>query len=85
MWAYIVLALCAFAEDREAGTAMLNFLRGPQGDMKPSELSFIKDRFMDGKKYMRGLEKIYREIYRLKNLARLRERNLISAEPKKER
>jgi len=50
--ALTVVALCAYAEDREAGTAMLNFLRGPGGPMNPRDLSFINDRFMDGKKYI---------------------------------
>ena len=44
-------ALCVYAEDREAGTEMLNFLRGPR-PMSPAELAFLNDRFMDGKTYI---------------------------------
>lgn len=49
--ALTVCALCAVAENNPEGTAMLNFLKGPQ-PMTPMELQFIKDRFMDGKKYI---------------------------------
>ena len=49
--ALTVCALCAFAEDRAAGIEMLNFLRGPR-PLSPYEISFMKDRFMDGKTYI---------------------------------
>jgi len=44
-------ALCAYSEDREAGTEMLNFLRGPR-PMSPAEIAFLNDRLMDGKNYV---------------------------------
>ena len=44
-------ALCAYAEDREKGTEMLNFLRGPR-PMSPTDLAFLNDRLMDGKTYI---------------------------------
>ena len=49
--ALTLCALCAFAEDRSAGIEMLNFLRGPR-PLSPYEISFLKDRFMDGKTYI---------------------------------
>ena len=47
-----VCALCAFAAEPSVGTEMLNFLRGPKGEMSPSDISFLKDRFMDGHHYI---------------------------------
>ena len=44
-------ALCAYSEDREAGTEMLNFLRGPR-PMSPTDIAFLNDRLMDGKNYV---------------------------------
>lgn len=49
--ALTLCALCAYAEDREAGTEMLNFLRGPR-PMSPADIAFLNDRFMDGKHYI---------------------------------
>ena len=49
--ALTLCALCVYAEDREAGTEMLNFLRGPR-PMSPAEIAFLNDRFMDGKSYI---------------------------------
>ena len=49
--ALTLCALCAYAEDREAGTEMLNFLRGPR-PMSPADIAFLNDRFMDGKTYI---------------------------------
>ena len=49
--ALTVCALCTYAEDREAGTEMLNFLRGPR-PMSPADIAFLNDRFMDGKSYI---------------------------------
>lgn len=49
--ALTLCALCTYAEDREAGTEMLNFLRGPR-PMSPGDIAFLNDRFMDGKNYI---------------------------------
>ncbi|MBO5270725.1 MAG: hypothetical protein J6B77_08060 [Clostridia bacterium] len=49
--ALTLCALCVYAEDRENGTEMLNFLRGPR-PMSPAELAFLNDRMMDGKSYI---------------------------------
>ncbi len=46
--ALTVCALCAYAADTDIGISMMNFLKGPQ-PLSPYEMSFIKDRFMDGK------------------------------------
>ena len=50
--ALTLCALCAYAADATIGTEMLNFLRGPGGPMSPQDLSFLKDRFRDGKFYV---------------------------------
>lgn len=44
-------ALCVYSKDREAGTEMLNFLRGPR-PMSPADIAFLNDRLMDGKDYI---------------------------------
>lgn len=49
--ALTVLALCAYAADRGIGTEMLNWLRGPR-PLNGQELSFLNDRFRDGKTYL---------------------------------
>lgn len=49
--ALTICALCAYADDRENGTAMLNVLKGPQ-PLTTQEKSFLNDRFMDGKRYI---------------------------------
>ena len=49
--ALTVCALCAYANDKEKGTEMLNFLRGPR-PMTPQDISFLNDRLMDGKVYV---------------------------------
>ena len=49
--ALTVLALCAYAADRDIGTEMLNFLRGPR-PMNGQDISFLNDRFRDGKTYL---------------------------------
>lgn len=49
--ALTVLALCAYTADREIGTEMLNWLRGPR-PLNGQELSFLNDRFRDGKTYL---------------------------------
>lgn len=49
--ALTVLALCAYASDREIGTEMLNWLRGPR-PLNGQEISFLNDRFRDGKTYL---------------------------------
>ena len=45
--ALTVCALCAYAADRNIGTQMLNWLRGPR-PMNPHEISFLNDRFREG-------------------------------------
>lgn len=49
--ALTVLALCAYTADREIGTEMLNWLRGPR-PLNGQEISFLNDRFRDGKTYL---------------------------------
>ena len=49
--ALTLCALCAYAEDRDAGCEMLNFLRGPR-PMSPADIAFLNDRFMDGRSYI---------------------------------
>ena len=49
--ALTVLALCAYAADRNIGTEMLNWLRGPR-PLNGQELSFLNDRFRGGKTYL---------------------------------
>ena len=49
--ALTVLALCAYAADKSIGTEMLNFLRGPR-PLNGQEISFLNDRFRDGKTYL---------------------------------
>ena len=49
--ALTVLALCAYAADKNIGTEMLNWLRGPR-PLNGMEISFLNDRFRDGKTYL---------------------------------
>lgn len=49
--ALTVLALCAYAADREIGTEMLNWLRGPR-PLNGQDISFLNDRFRGGKTYL---------------------------------
>ena len=49
--ALTVCALCAYAADRQIGTEMLNFLRGPR-PLNGQDISFLNDRFRDGKTYI---------------------------------
>lgn len=49
--ALTVLALCAYAADRNVGTEMLNWLRGPR-PLNGQDISFLNDRFRDGKTYL---------------------------------
>lgn len=49
--ALTVCALCAYAADRDVGTQMLNFLRGPR-PLNGADISFLNDRFRDGKTYI---------------------------------
>lgn len=49
--ALTVCALCAYAEDRENGKEILNFLRGPR-PLSPMDVSFLNDRLMDGQTYI---------------------------------
>ena len=45
--ALTVCALCVYAKDRNNGTQMLNWLRGPR-PLSPYDISFLNDRFRDG-------------------------------------
>ena len=49
--ALALCALCAYAADREIGTEMLNWLRGPR-PLSGYDISFLNDRFRDGKLYV---------------------------------
>ena len=49
--ALTVLALCAYAADRQIGQDMLNWLRGPR-PLNGQDISFLNDRFRDGKTYL---------------------------------
>lgn len=49
--ALTVLALCAYAANRQIGLEMLNWLRGPR-PLNGQEISFLNDRFRDGKTYL---------------------------------
>ena len=49
--ALTVCAICAYAADKNVGTEMLNWLRGPR-PLGNSEISFLNDRFRDGKTYV---------------------------------
>ena len=49
--ALTVLALCAYAADRNIGTEMLNWLRGPR-PLNGQDISFLNDSFRDGKTYL---------------------------------
>lgn len=45
--ALTVCALCVYAADKNIGTEMLNFLKGPK-PLSNHEISFLNDRFRDG-------------------------------------
>ena len=49
--ALTVCALNVYANDRENGKAMLNYLRGPR-PLSAHDISFLNDRFMDGQNYI---------------------------------
>lgn len=49
--ALTVLALCAYAADKQIGIDMLNFLRGPR-PLSLMDISFLDDRFRDGKHFV---------------------------------
>lgn len=49
--ALTVCALCAYAADKNIGTEMLNWLRGPR-PLNGQEISFLNDRFRGGKTYI---------------------------------
>ena len=49
--ALTVCALCAYAADKNIGTEMLNWLRGPR-PLGAFDISFLNDRFRDGKTYV---------------------------------
>ena len=49
--ALTVCTICAYAADKNIGTEMLNWLRGPR-PLGGHEISFLNDRFRDGKTYV---------------------------------
>lgn len=50
--ALTILALCAYAENKEVGLEMIDFLNGPE-DINGRDRQFLNDRVMDGKgKYL---------------------------------
>lgn len=49
--ALTLCALCAYAADKQIGTEMLNWLRGPR-PLSNQEISFLNDRFRGGKTYI---------------------------------
>lgn len=49
--ALTVCALCAYGADKNIGLEMLNWLRGPR-PLNGQEISFLNDRFRDGKSYI---------------------------------
>lgn len=49
--ALTVCALCAYAADKNIGTKMLNWLRGPR-PLNGQDISFLNDRFRGGKTYI---------------------------------
>lgn len=49
--ALTVCAICAYAADKNIGTEMLNWLRGPR-PLGNTDISFLNDRFRDGKTYV---------------------------------
>ena len=49
--ALTVCALCVYAADKDIGTEMLNWLRGPR-PLSGVDISFLNDRFMGGKTYI---------------------------------
>lgn len=49
--ALTVCALCAYAADKQIGTEMLNWLRGPR-PLNGQDISFLNDRFRGGKTYL---------------------------------
>ena len=49
--ALTVLALCAYTADRNIGTEMLNWLRGPR-PLTGADISFLNDRFRGEKNYL---------------------------------
>ena len=49
--ALTVCALCVYAADKDIGTEMLNWLRGPR-PLNGADISFLNDRFRGGKTYI---------------------------------
>lgn len=49
--ALAVCALCAYAADKQIGTQMLNWLRGPR-PLTGADISFLNDRFRGEKSYL---------------------------------
>jgi hypothetical protein len=52
--ALTVCALCAYGADKTIGQEMLNWLRGPR-PLNGQDISFLNDRFRDGKTYLPAL------------------------------
>lgn len=50
--ALALCALCAYGADKQIGTEMLDWLRGPKGAMTQMEKQFLNDRFADGHYYI---------------------------------
>jgi hypothetical protein len=49
--ALTLCALCAYGADKQIGTEMLNWLRGPR-PLSNQDISFLNDRFRDGQFYV---------------------------------
>jgi hypothetical protein len=43
--ALTILALCVYADNKDEGIKCLNYLRGPAGNLNPSQIQFFDDRF----------------------------------------
>ena len=50
--ALALCALCAYGADKQIGTEMLDWLRGPKGPMTQMEKQFLSNRFADGHYYI---------------------------------
>lgn len=50
--ALALCALCAYAADKNIGTEMLNWLRGPRGELSNMDKQFLNDRLSDGHYYI---------------------------------
>jgi len=50
--ALALCALCVYAADKNIGAEMLNFLRGPRGELSAYDKQFLNERFSDEKYYI---------------------------------